>query len=119
MRIDTKLHILGGRIKGSHRLEGGGDRVRLSCELERDAIEAGYVEPWRHTNARRSAVRKPYSPRRRGQVGSAPIVQPVAPDEPDGKSAAACEVSTGLLDIPPTPLCPTADYLTTSALAPP
>jgi hypothetical protein len=47
-------HVLGGRIAGSHRLLGGGDRVRLSRELERDAIEAGYVEPWQHTNARRS-----------------------------------------------------------------
>jgi hypothetical protein len=51
-------HILGGRI--SHRLPGGGDRVRLSRELERDAIEAGYVEPWQHSNARRSPARKPY-----------------------------------------------------------
>jgi hypothetical protein len=45
--------LLGGRIKGSHRLEGGGDRVRLSRALEQDAIEAGYVQPWLHTNARR------------------------------------------------------------------
>jgi hypothetical protein len=47
-------HILGGRIRGSHRLEGGGDRVRLSQALERDAIQAGYVRPWLHKNARRS-----------------------------------------------------------------
>ena len=57
-------HILGGRIRGSHRLPGGGDRVRLSRELERDAIEAGYVEAWQHTNARRSPARKPYPERR-------------------------------------------------------
>jgi len=49
---------LGGRIRGSHRIEGGGDRVRLSRELERDAIEAGLVEDWRHTNAKRSEERK-------------------------------------------------------------
>jgi hypothetical protein len=55
---------LGGRIKGSHRLEDGGDRVVLSRELERDAIEAGLVEPWQHTNAKRSSVRKKYRPRR-------------------------------------------------------
>jgi hypothetical protein len=48
-----RWHILGGRLKGSHRLEGGGDRVRLSRNLEKDAIDAGYVTPWRHTNARR------------------------------------------------------------------
>ena len=48
-----RWHILGGRLKGSHRLEGGGDRVRLSRNLEKDAINAGYVMPWRHTNARR------------------------------------------------------------------
>jgi hypothetical protein len=55
---------LGGRIAGSHRLPGGGDRVRLSRQLERDAIEAGLVVPWRHTNAKRSAQRKDYRPRR-------------------------------------------------------
>jgi len=55
--------VLGGRLRGSHRLDGGGDRVRLSRDLERDAISAGYVEPWQHTNARRSAERKRYSPR--------------------------------------------------------
>ena len=67
-------HMLGGRIAGSHRLPGGGDRVRLSRELERDAIEAGYVEPWRHTNARRSIERKPYRPRGYGSPaeGKAP-----------------------------------------------
>ena len=35
--------LLGGRIKGSHRLEGGGDRVRLSEPLKHHAIAAGYV----------------------------------------------------------------------------
>ena len=63
--------VLGGRIKGSHQLEGGGDRVRLSRELERDAVEAGYVQPWQHTNARRSVARKPYTPRRPRHVASA------------------------------------------------
>jgi hypothetical protein len=56
--------VLGGRLRGSHRLDGGGDRVRLSRDLERDAIDAGYVEPWKHTNARRSAERKAYRLRR-------------------------------------------------------
>jgi hypothetical protein len=59
-----KSAVLGGRLKGSHRLDGGGDRVRLSRDLERDAIEARYVEPWQHTNAKRCAERKPYSLRR-------------------------------------------------------
>jgi hypothetical protein len=49
---------LGGRIRGSHHLPGGGDRVRLSRQLERDAIEAGLVQPWQHTNAKRSAQRR-------------------------------------------------------------
>src|SRR5215470_9645245 len=53
-------HVLGGRLRGSHRLDGGGDRVRLSRDLERDAIDAGFVEPWQHTNARRSTQRKAY-----------------------------------------------------------
>jgi hypothetical protein len=56
--------MLGGRIKGAHYLPGGGDRVRLSRELERDGVVAGYIEPWRHTNARRQTQRKPYRPRR-------------------------------------------------------
>ena len=46
-------HVFGGRLNGSHRLEGGGDRVRLSRQLERDAIDFGYVKPWRHTYAKR------------------------------------------------------------------
>jgi hypothetical protein len=59
-----RQHVLGGRLRGSHRLDGGGDRVRLSLDLERDAIDAGYVEPWQHTNARRSSERKAYRLRR-------------------------------------------------------
>jgi hypothetical protein len=59
-----KRRDLGGRIRGSHRLQGGGDRVRLSRQLERDAIEAGLVNPWKHTNAKRSALRKNHRPRR-------------------------------------------------------
>jgi hypothetical protein len=59
---------LGGRLLGSHRLQGGGDRVRLSRQLERDAIEAGLVDPWKHTNAQRSAQpkdsRRPQRPER-------------------------------------------------------
>lgn len=54
---------LGGRIKGSHKLEGGGDRVRLSRDLERDAIEAGQVTPWQHENAKRKPDRKEYRKR--------------------------------------------------------
>jgi hypothetical protein len=70
-----RAHMLGGRIAGSHQLPGGGDRVRLSRELERDAMEAGYVEAWQHTNARRSLTRrKPqrraYSSRAKGQAPS-------------------------------------------------
>jgi hypothetical protein len=65
-------HLLGGRIAGSHRLPGGGDRVRLSRLLERDAIEAGYVEPWRHTYARRSLERK----RRRSRTSPLPPYHP-------------------------------------------
>ena len=58
---------LGGRSPGSHRLPGGGDRVRLSRQLERDAIEAGLVDPWKHTNAKRSDQRKDYRSRRSSQ----------------------------------------------------
>jgi hypothetical protein len=59
-----RSHVLGGRLQGSHRLPGGGDRVRLSRELERDAIEAGYVQDWQHTNSRRAVQRKAYRLRR-------------------------------------------------------
>lgn len=59
----SRNHMLGGRLGGSHRLVGGGDRVRLSRELERDAIDAGYVQDWQRTYARRSTERKHYSPR--------------------------------------------------------
>jgi hypothetical protein len=55
-------HLLGGRLRGAHRLEGGGDRVRLSRALERDAIEAGYVDAWQHSNARRSFERRRHQP---------------------------------------------------------
>jgi hypothetical protein len=60
------IRNLGGRIGGSHRLEGGGDRVRLSRQLERDAIEAGLVDPWKRTNAndRLSAKMPPSEPQR-------------------------------------------------------
>ena len=59
-----RQHMLGGRLRGSHQLDGGGDRVRLSRELERDFTEAAFVAPWVHTNARRSTLRKAYRPRR-------------------------------------------------------
>jgi len=68
-------HALGGRIRGSHRLEGGGDRVRLSRELERDSVEGGHVRPWQHSNARRSADRKPYRPRRLRKTALRPAGQ--------------------------------------------
>jgi hypothetical protein len=55
-----RSHVLGGRLKGSHHHPGSGDRVRLSRRLERDAIEAGAIEPWQHSNAKRSVERKPY-----------------------------------------------------------
>jgi hypothetical protein len=58
-----RQHMLGGRLKGSHRLDGGGDRVRPSLDLKRDAIEARYIKPWQKTNARRAKVRKKYRPR--------------------------------------------------------
>ena len=65
-------HVLGGRLKGSHQLAGGGDRVRLSRDLERDGIEAGYVQPWTHTNARRADKRKGYRLRNSGPLARAP-----------------------------------------------
>jgi hypothetical protein len=77
---------LGGRITGSHRLEGGGDRVRLSRELELYAFQACLVEPWQRTNAKRKADRKEYrkrpltarAPRLAGQILLFPEMKPVA-----------------------------------------
>ena len=78
---------LGGRITGSHKLEGGGDRVRLSRELELDASQAGLVETWQRTNAKRKADRKEYrkrpltarAPRLSGQILLFPeLSKPVA-----------------------------------------
>jgi hypothetical protein len=65
-------HTLGRRLRGSHRLDGGGDRVRLSRDLERDAISAGYVEDWQHSNARRTDRRKGYRLRGTGPQARAP-----------------------------------------------
>jgi hypothetical protein len=79
--------LRGGRIKGSHRLEGGGPRVRLSAKLKEDAIAAGLVQPWKQENARRSDTRKDYrkraltrrAPRQSGQIPLFPeLSKPVA-----------------------------------------
>jgi hypothetical protein len=72
----------GGRVKGSHQLPGAGDRVRLSRELERDAIEAERVAPWEHTNARRTKCRKEYRPRVLRRTALRPAGQiPLFPDQ--------------------------------------
>lgn len=52
------------RKRGSHRLPGGGDRVRLSPELRDQAIAANRVLPHRATNAKRTAERQAYPLRR-------------------------------------------------------
>jgi hypothetical protein len=51
-----------------HRLDGGGDRCRLSRALERDALDAGAIAPHRHRNAKRSAA--PRAPRRTRSAGA-------------------------------------------------
>jgi hypothetical protein len=63
---------LGRRRKGSHRLLGGGDRVRLSRDLERDGISANYIDDWQRSNARRSDSRKLYRLRGTGPLARAP-----------------------------------------------
>jgi hypothetical protein len=97
-------HVLGGRIKGSHPIEGGGDRVRLSRELERDAIDAGHVEHWRHSNARRAPERKPYrlrrltrrAPRLAGQLPLLPE-KPVWPALQQGRQARSTPIAFYLI----------------------
>lgn len=42
------------RVSGSHKIEGGGDRVRLSPALAAAAIADGFVEPWAKTRAKRA-----------------------------------------------------------------
>jgi hypothetical protein len=75
------------RIKGSHPLEGGGNRVRLSAKLKEDAIAAGLVQPWKQENANRSDTRKEYrkralskrAPKQSGQIPLFPeLSKPVA-----------------------------------------
>ena len=61
--------------------------MRLSHDLELDAVDAGYVQDWQHSNAKRSADRKPYrlrrlypnkAPRLAGQLSLLPALRPVA-----------------------------------------
>jgi len=63
---------LGRRRKGSHRLHGGGDRVRLSRDLERDGISANYIDDWQRSNAKGSDTRKPYRLRNTGPLARSP-----------------------------------------------
>jgi hypothetical protein len=86
-----RQHACGGRIRGSHRLEGGGDRVRLSRNLERDAVGAGYVDTWAHTNARRSPdKRTETTPENDGpeheEAGKPEAKMSSAPSKPEGAS---------------------------------
>lgn len=65
----TQAHFAAGRAfrraPGSHPLgEGGGDRVRLSRDLERDMIDAGVIEPRRRTYRSRSLKPKTTPERR-------------------------------------------------------
>lgn len=57
-RTPQANYALGWSLKtrepGSHRMEGGGDRVRLSKTLKTRCIAAGAIEPWQATNAQRS-----------------------------------------------------------------
>lgn len=76
-------HLFAGqRLKGSHKLIGGGDRVRLSQALKSDGIDAKIIEPWDATHTRRTetrAVPKPYrlrrgkSPEVSGQLALLPL----------------------------------------------
>jgi hypothetical protein len=45
---------------GAHKLNDGEqwDRVRLSAELYRDALEAGLIQDWPRTNSKRKSDRK-------------------------------------------------------------
>jgi hypothetical protein len=47
----TQRH-LGARVPGSHRIEGGGDRVRLSAQLKADALAKDLITPWKRTKAK-------------------------------------------------------------------
>jgi hypothetical protein len=73
-------HMFGGRIRGSHKLPGGGDRVRLSRELQRDAIKTGQVAPGNARTVVAQISGKPIAlassskrhPRRRGKCCCCP-----------------------------------------------
>lgn len=64
-----------GRRRGSHRLDDGGDRVRLSKPLREDALSVNAIEPWTRTNAGRG--RKVYRPPSRNIGQSTPDTRPI------------------------------------------
>lgn len=44
---------IGRRRRGSHQLEGGGDRVRISKALKADCLDAGLIDDWHRSYGRR------------------------------------------------------------------
>lgn len=81
-RHDSRL---APRERGSHRLEGGGDRVRLSDALREDALAAGLIEPWARTNAN---VTKPPKPARKARAAARASVRPEPARSPEPPSPA-------------------------------
>lgn len=77
--VETQARHLVPRRKdtGSHRLEGNGDRVRLSPELTAYAVEHGHVVAYARKHAKRTTERKPYTRRR----PSAPVLRLVFQQE--------------------------------------
>lgn len=76
--VETQArHLVPGRKRGSHRLEGNGDRVRLSPELTAYAVERGHVVAYARKHAKRTTTRKPYTRRR----PSAPVLRLVFQQE--------------------------------------
>lgn len=76
------------RLAGSHVLDGGGDRVRLSKALGAALLEEGRIEPWTRSYAARAATTTPVTTTTVSPVQSAPtpaVVAPAFPCEPEGQ----------------------------------
>lgn len=67
--------LRGKRKRGSHRLDGGGDRVILSRALYDHAVAAGRIDPWARAHAKRADRRKPYRPRKLTAKALKPVGQ--------------------------------------------
>jgi hypothetical protein len=90
------------RNKGSHLLEGGGDRVRLSEEFEAALLAEGRIEPYNRTYASRALSPRPISTDNTVQKQIEALPAPTSP--PIASSITAPAQLSLQFDVPPVPL---------------